>query len=373
MQQSTHAHDSTLECRVNLSDRSYSIHVTTDVLETQGAVWATAMDVLKPMKHAVLICDQSVMAVGQNFQQRLVAENIRVDLIPVPSGEGSKSIEQLGLLWSRLLECKTDRKSVVFAIGGGVIGDLAGFVAASFVRGLRFVQVPTTLLAMVDSSVGGKTGINLPAAKNIVGAFWQPSLVLSDMAFLKTLPTREYISGLAEVVKYGVIMDSDFFDRLETLAPELLDRSHKALIEIVSRSCRCKADVVEEDEFETTGRRAILNYGHTFAHAIEATEGYGALLHGEAVSIGMAMAGKLAVHLKMFSANELDRQNQLLSKLGLPIDFSGFDIDILWKAMQNDKKVELGRLGFILPKRIGHVERVEGISLDQLHSAFART
>jgi 3-dehydroquinate synthase len=364
--------DTNLECRVNLSARSYSIHVTTNALQSNDRIWSTVIESLKPFNHAAIIFDERVRTIAETIGQRLSANQIRTDLISVPSGESSKSIEQLGDLWNQLLECKSDRKSIVFAIGGGVIGDLAGFAAASFTRGLRLVQIPTTLLAMVDSSVGGKTGINLPTAKNIVGAFWQPSLVISDTSFLQTLPDREYASGLAEVVKYGVIMKSDFFDRLEILAPDLVARSHAALIEIVAQSCRCKADVVEEDELETTGRRAILNYGHTFGHAIEATEGYGAFLHGEAVSIGMAMAGQLAVHLNLFEASDLARQNALLSKLGLPIDFSGFDIDTLWKAMQNDKKVELGKLGFILPTKIGHVKRVENISLADLHSAFQR-
>ena len=181
----------------------------------------------------------------------------------------------------------------MIAIGGGVIGDLAGFVAASFTRGIRFVQVPTTLLAMVDSSVGGKTGINLPTAKNMVGAFWQPSLVLIDTDVLSTLPRRSYVSGLAEVIKYGVIDDAEFFSWLQVNARRLVDRDDDAVRYAIHKSCQCKARVVGEDERETSGRRAILNYGHTFAHAIEATCGYGTLLHGEAVAIGMQMAAQV--------------------------------------------------------------------------------
>ncbi len=307
---------------------------------------------------------------GKRVETQLAKLNVRCHRLNVPSGENSKSIEQLSALWEQFLAVKTDRKSVVFAVGGGVVGDLVGFAAASYARGLRFVQIPTTLLSMVDSSVGGKTGINLTSAKNIVGAFWQPSVVLIDTDTLNSLPRREYLSGLAEVVKYGVIMSETFFDRIEALAGPLVLRDKNALLEVIAESCRCKAMVVQEDERETTGRRAILNYGHTFAHAIEATAGYGKYLHGEAVSIGMAMAGRLAVHLRLISAEAIDRQNALLLKLDLPTDYSMFDLRVLWEAMQSDKKVELGKLGFILPTRIGHVQRVEGVSFEQLQAAF---
>jgi 3-dehydroquinate synthase len=360
--------------QVELSERSYPIVIDAGVFSGSSIAPSTSLRAViqrvEPLKHALVISDHQVLSTARTLANALEANGIRVSLCDVPSGERSKSIVELDRLWNWMLDEKADRKSVVFAVGGGVIGDLAGFVAASFARGLRFVQVPTSLLAMVDSSVGGKTGINLEKAKNIIGAFWQPQAVIIDTDQLATLPAREYFSGLAEVVKYGMIMDAAFMNRLEVLADKLLDRDADALREIIAHSCRCKAAVVKDDERETTGLRAILNYGHTFAHAIEATAGYGKLLHGEAVSIGMAMAGQLAVSLGMIDQQSITSQNNLLSELQLPIDHSQFDLAELWTAMQSDKKVELGRLGFILPTRIGEVKRVEGISLNDLSTAL---
>jgi 3-dehydroquinate synthase len=265
-------------------------------------------------------------------------------------------------LWERLLQHKTDRKSVVVAIGGGVIGDLAGFVAATYARGLAFVQVPTTLLAHVDSSVGGKVGVNLPAAKNMVGAFWQPLGVLIDTAVLDTLPDREYRAGLAEVIKYGVILDGEFFTYLEEHADDLNARRPDVLRHVIARCCRLKADVVEQDERETTGLRAVLNYGHTFAHAIEAEAGYGEFLHGEAVSIGMLAASRLAERLGRVDRRLTERQRELLEQLGLPVAMPDLAPDVLLSAMRLDKKVAHGRLRFVLPTRMGHVELVGEVS-----------
>jgi 3-dehydroquinate synthase len=263
----------------------------------------------------------------------------------------------------------------VVAIGGGVVGDLAGFLAATWNRGIRFVQVPTTLLAMVDSSVGGKTGINLPSAKNVVGAFWQPSLVWADLNALNTLPDREFRSGLAEVVKYGVILDPEFFDYLEAHVDLLVARNPDAVTHIVRRSCELKAHVVGEDEFETTGLRAILNYGHTFGHAIEALTSYGKFLHGEAISIGMTMAGRLSVLLGRWPQASFERQTQLLTRLGLPTDLAitpkhGITVDRMLDAMQLDKKTEHGQINLILPTRIGHVETVRGIDTKLLRESM---
>ncbi len=238
---------------------------------------------------------------------------------------------------------------------GGVVGDLAGFAAASYARGLRLVQIPTTLLAQVDSSVGGKTGINLPRGKNMVGAFWQPSLVVIDSDVLNTLPERMYVSGIAEIIKYGVIEDANFFGWLETHAEELVQRDPEAVRYAVARSCQIKADVVADDERETTGRRAILNYGHTFAHAIEATAGYGAFLHGEAVAIGMTMAARLACSLGMVDQKFVDRQTALIKACGLPTEWSAAEPEAMIAAMRTDKKVAHATLRFILPDRIGHV------------------
>ena len=249
----------------------------------------------------------------------------------------------------------------MIAVGGGVVGDLAGFAAASFTRGIRFVQIPTTLLAMVDSSVGGKTGINLPGAKNMVGAFWQPQLVWIDTDVLSTLPDRSYLSGLAEVVKYGVIDDAEFFDWLGANAGKLTNRDSETLRVAIALSCQSKANVVGEDERETSGRRAILNYGHTFAHGIEATAGYGKLLHGEAVSIGMQMAARLAIDLDLCPSDLLQRQTQLLVGCKLPVTLPAADAGEMLPVMMRDKKVAHGKLRFILPTKIGAVELVGNV------------
>jgi len=247
---------------------------------------------------------------------------------------------------------------------------LAGFVAATFARGLAFVQIPTTLLAHVDSSVGGKVGVNLPAAKNIVGAFWQPTGVLIDLDTLATLPDREYRSGLAEVVKYGVILDADFFTYLESHAADLSARDPAVLEHVIARSCRLKADVVERDERELTGLRAVLNYGHTFCHAIETVSGYSTYLHGEAVAIGMVCASRLAERLGRIGSDLTSRQQVLLAKLGLPTAVENLDHDALLEAMQRDKKAEHGQLRFVLPSRLGCVEVVGGIDRQSVQAAL---
>jgi 3-dehydroquinate synthase len=265
---------------------------------------------------------------------------------------------------------KADRKSMVIAVGGGVVGDLAGFIAATYARGLTFVQIPTTLLAQVDSSVGGKVGINLPAAKNIVGAFWQPAGVLIDLDCLRTLPQREYVSGLAEVVKYGVSLDQDFFDFLEKNKAGLLARDPQVLEHVVARSCQLKASIVEQDEREQTGRRAVLNYGHTFCHAIETTTGYDRFLHGEAVAIGMVCAAGLAQRLGRFSVEASRRQTALLEALQLPTRASGLDVEQMLAAMQHDKKAEYGQLRFVLPTQLGQADVVGGIPLPVVREAI---
>ncbi|MGE3641118.1 MAG: 3-dehydroquinate synthase, partial [Pirellulales bacterium] len=258
----------------------------------------------------------------------------------------------------------------VIAVGGGVVGDLAGFVAATFARGLRFVQVPTTLLAQVDSSVGGKVGINLPAAKNMVGCFWQPRGVLVDVNVLQSLPEREFNAGMAEVVKYGVIQDAEFFAYLERNIDAINSRIANVLTYIVERCCRLKADVVEQDEREETGLRAILNYGHTFGHAFEAATGYEQLLHGEGVAIGMLCASRLAERLGRVDAAFTKRQQVLLESFGLPTLVPEVSHDELIELMYHDKKTERGKLRFVLPSRLGHVEVVRGVANDDIRAAL---
>jgi 3-dehydroquinate synthase len=256
-------------------------------------------------------------------------------------------------------------------VGGGVVGDLAGFVAATYARGLTYFQVPTTLLAQVDSSVGGKTGVNLPGAKNMVGAIWQPKGVFIDVQTVKTQRERDYRSGLAEVVKYGVILDAEFFAHLEQEVPAILGRRHRTLSALIARSCELKAQVVERDEREEGGLRAVLNYGHTFAHALEAVTGYEQLLHGEAVSIGMMCAARLAQRLGRVDEAFVARQRALLVALGLPVAVPSVDHEALVEPRLRDKKVEHGKLRFALPTRLGHVELVSDVDLDAVRATLA--
>ena len=351
---------------VELSERSYDIHIRSGTLGKIGAV----IFALRPVTHAVVITDDNVAQHATAVAESIADAGADVDVLTVAGGETSKSVDMAAVLWDEMLAAGADRKSVVVAVGGGVVGDLAGFVAATFARGLEFVQVPTTLLAQVDSSVGGKTGINLASAKNMVGAFWQPLAVFIDTHVLRSLPDREYISGLAEVIKYGVIQDADFFGYLEDHVDELNQHDDDTIRHVVSRCCRLKADVVEADERETSGVRAILNYGHTFAHALEAISGYGQLLHGEAVSIGMLCASRLAESLGRIDAETTHRQHALLSAVGLPVAIPAVDPDALLELMMHDKKVEHGRLRFVLPDRLGHVELVGDVDPAAVRAAL---
>lgn len=355
--------------RVELAERGYDICLGSGNLSQLGS----RLKALRAVSHAVIISDENVEDPhALDVAESLTRAGATVDLLVVEPGEATKSLDSVCELWQQLLELKTDRKSIVVAVGGGVIGDLAGFAAAGFARGVGFVQVPTTLLAQVDSSVGGKVGVNLPGAKNIVGAFWQPMLVLIDTQVLATLPEREYLAGLAEVVKYGVILDAEFFEYLEANVAGLLARDDRVLRHIVGRSCELKAEVVRQDEREETGLRAVLNYGHTFCHAFEAVTGYGQYLHGEAVSIGMVCASRLAERLGRIDATLTRRQVDLLAALGLPVEVPEADVDELLAAMSHDKKVEHGRLRFVLPTRMGHVELVSDVSTEDVRAVLER-
>ena len=344
--------------RVALQERSYDIAIGRGNMAAAGDFLRHRLKAT----HAVIITDTNVRSLfATPIEKSLTSAGVRCDVLTVPAGEESKSIVQAEKLWNELVGRGADRKTVVVAVGGGVVGDLAGFVAATFGRGLAFVQVPTTLLAQVDSSVGGKVGINLASAKNMVGAFWQPAGVLIDLDALTTLPDREYRAGLAEVVKYGVILDADFFTYLEMHVGEIEARHPTVLEHLVARSCQLKAEVVQQDEREETGLRAVLNYGHTFCHAIETVTGYGKYLHGEAVAIGMTCAAKLAKSLGRVDVEFVQRQQSLLEALRLPVAVHGLDNAALLAAMHRDKKAEHGRLRFVLPLRMGHVEVVGDI------------
>jgi 3-dehydroquinate synthase len=352
---------------VNLGPRSYEIEIGAGNLFAVGQFVADRCR----LTHAVVIADGNVReSHAASVAASLAAAGARVDVLEVKPGEASKSVAEAARLWEALLAAGADRKTAVVAVGGGVVGDLAGFVAATFGRGLSFFQVPTTLLAQVDSSVGGKVGINLPGAKNMVGAFWQPRGVLIDIGVLDTLPEREYRSGLAEVVKYGVILDAEFFAWLESHAAAILARKPDELTHIVTRCCQLKAQVVAGDEREEFGGRAVLNYGHTFAHAIETVTGYGQFLHGEAVSLGMCRAARLAELLGRVGGEFRQRQEKRLAAFGLPTAMPQLSTDELLAAMQRDKKSVHGRLRFVLPTRLGHVELVENVTSDLARRAW---
>ncbi len=354
--------------RVNLAERGYDIEIGTESIGRIGQFCSERGRVT----HAVVITDARVEHPhAENVVKGLAASGVQVDLLVVPSGEDSKSMEVANRLWEKLFAMGADRKTVIVAVGGGVVGDLAGFVAATYARGITLFQVPTTLLAQVDSAVGGKVGINLPQGKNMVGAFWQPRGVLIDTSTLKTLPDREYRSGLAEVVKYGMIMDAEFFGYLEKKVSKLIDRRHDVLEYIVARCCQLKADVVSADEREESGQRVILNYGHTFCHALEAITHYGTYLHGEAVSIGMICAARLAKRLGRVDAALVKRQHDLLAALGLPVTLLDVDHEAMLEAMMHDKKVEHGKLRFVLPTKIGHVELVGDIDSADVSAALS--
>ena len=352
---------------VNLGPRSYDIEIGTGNL----ADVAKFCDADQDDAHAVIITDTNVEGLyAEPVADALTEAGAQVDILIAEAGEPSKAPEVVADLWEQLLEQGSDRKTVVVAVGGGVIGDLAGFVAATFTRGLRFVQVPTTLLAQVDSSVGGKVGVNLPGGKNLVGAFWQPRGVVIDVSVLSSLPEREFKAGLAEVVKYGVIQDAEFFAYLESNVEAITARDPAVLTYIVKRCCRLKADVVEKDEREETGLRAILNYGHTFCHAFEAGTNYEELLHGEGVAIGMMCAARLAERLGRVDQAFVDRQQKLLEAFRMPLGVPQVEHDELIELMYRDKKVDRGKLRFVLPTRIGHVELVNDVGTDDILAAL---
>lgn len=348
---------------VRLGERSYEIHIGAGLLKELGPIVAHSVAARGIGRQVLIVTDQNVGPLyGEQAQASFSAAGFAASLETLPAGEQTKTLDFASRLYDRLVEMRADRKSLVVALGGGVIGDLAGFVAATFARGVGFVQVPTTLLAMVDASVGGKVAVDHPKAKNMIGAFHQPLTVVCDLDGLSSLPPREYVCGLAEVVKHGVILDAELFDFCEAQADAIRRRDPSAVGRLVSESCRIKAGVVEQDERETTGLRAVLNYGHTFAHAFETAGGYQDLKHGEAVAIGMICAAELARRLGMVGRDFCDRQLALWRRLDLPTtippDLAQFD---LVSIMHLDKKAQGGKLRFVLPTRIGAVELVDGV------------
>ncbi len=349
---------------VDLGPRSYEVRIAKGggpgafARFARGCLEATWAG--RGCRSALVVTDDNLAAMAGPFAEALTALGIASTIEVVPSGEGSKSLARASALYDRLVERKADRHTCVVALGGGVVGDLAGFVAATYARGLPLLMIPTSLLAQVDSSVGGKVGVNHPGAKNIIGAFHQPSGVWIDPGSLATLPSRELRCGLAEVVKYGVILDADFFGFLEDRAGAILDRDPAAIARVIARSCELKAEVVSKDEREETGLRAVLNFGHTVGHAIEAVAGYdGAYRHGEAVAVGMVAEARLAERLGRAEGGVAARIEGLLARFGLPTAAPGLDAAALVEAMGRDKKNRGGQIRFVLPGEIGRVEMAE--------------
>jgi 3-dehydroquinate synthase len=351
---------------VNLGPRSYRIAIGEPAAEFTACVRAAS----PRARAAMIVHDAAVAGVAASLVESLTDAGLTVAVHAVPSGETSKSPAELQRIYDALAAMPADRGTPVIAVGGGVIGDLAGFAAATFNRGLPLVMVPTTLLAMVDSAVGGKTAINHPRGKNLIGAFHQPAAVWIDPSVLASLPAREFTSGLAEVVKYGVILDADLFHWLDVNPAAIIAREPAAILHIIERSCQLKGAIVEVDEREETGLRAVLNYGHTFAHAFETAANYTGLLHGEAVAMGMHAAARLAARLNR--CDIVTEQESLLHALGLPTAInSDWPMDELIATMRRDKKAVAGSLRFVLPARLGHVELVDGVSDDLVREVLA--
>jgi 3-dehydroquinate synthase len=362
---------------VELGTRSYDIVVVSGRPTGFGPFVRGALDASwsgRSCRSALVVADEHLKGLGllDAYCDALAGVGIEPAVAILPPGEATKSLASASRLYDVLVNHMADRHTAVVAIGGGVIGDLAGFVAATYARGIPLVMVPTTLLAQVDSSVGGKVGVNHPGAKNIIGAFHQPSGVWIDTETLRTLPDREIRCGLAEVVKYGVILDGAFFEELERSVEAILRRDARMLRRIVARSCELKASVVSRDEREETGLRAVLNFGHTIAHAIEAVAGYdGPYQHGEAVAVGMVAEARLAERLGWITPEIVGRIHRLLDRLGLPTTAPELDPDRLISAMARDKKNRGGRIRFVLPRSLGHVELTDAVGESDILAVLA--
>lgn len=358
--------------KVDIPENSYQIIVAPGSLDQLGPQMAS----LNLGKKALLVSNPIIF---KHYGERAIAslQNAGFDVVHynLPPGERYKTLNSIQKIYDTALEHKLERNSTMIALGGGVVGDMTGFAAATWLRGINLVQVPTSLLAMVDSSVGGKTGVNHPHGKNLIGAFYQPRLVLIDPQVLQTLPSGEFRAGMAEVIKYGVIWDPQLFTQLE--ASKHLDQFRYVKSDLINyiltHSCEAKANVVSQDEKES-GIRAILNYGHTIGHAVESVTKYRVFKHGEAVGLGMIAAGEIAVRLELWSKSDAERQNTLIQKAGLPTKLPvGLDINQLIDALQLDKKVKSGRVRFVLPSQIGKVLVTDQVPTDiitQVLSSF---
>ena len=345
--------------KVNLQDRSYPITIGSALLSDglNSDTWIQGKDCL-------IVTNETVAPLYLDVMKSNIDDKT-IEVITIKDGEHYKTIDTWSKIIDKLTAMRANRDTTIIALGGGVLGDIAGFAAATFMRGLPFIQVPTTLLAQVDSSVGGKTGVNHKDGKNLIGSFYQPRMVISDIDVLSTLPDREYKCGLAEIIKYGAIYDVDFFAWLESNMSELLNRVPKKLIYAISRSCQIKANIVGEDEFEI-GKRAILNFGHTFGHALENIMGYGELLHGEAVAIGMIIASKLSP----INSLERNRLISLIKSANLPHKIELNDENQMLDVMRTDKKVKNKKLRFVLLRSLGEAFVEEDLSEKEILDAI---
>lgn len=337
---------------INLGDeRSYPVYIGVDIANLGKTVKSFSL-----RDKVLLISDERVYSLyGEEVKSSLEENDFDVSIASVPPGETSKSLLQVEKLYTRCAELKLDRSAAILALGGGVIGDLAGFVASTYLRGINFFLLPTTLLAQVDASVGGKVGVDLPAGKNLVGSFYQPKFVYMDLETLQTLEPRQVREGLAEVVKHGLIKDEELFCYLEKNIGRVGNLDREVARFIIERSVRIKARVVEEDEREERGKRQVLNFGHTIGHAIEGATEYNRYTHGEAVSLGMVAAAKISEKLGFIRGDLVKRLTGLLKAIGLPVKMKKIDEDKLWDALYRDKKIRAGELNFILARDIGDV------------------
>ncbi|ACK73649.1 3-dehydroquinate synthase [Gloeothece citriformis PCC 7424] len=356
---------------VNLPQNSYEIAIASGSLSRLGAEMST----LNLGKKVLLVSNPEIYDYyGEIAVNSLKTAGFEVATHLIPEGEIYKTLDSITQIYDTAVENFLERSSTMIALGGGVVGDMTGFAAATWLRGISFVQVPTSLLAMIDAAIGGKTGVNHPKGKNLIGAFHQPRLVLIDPQVLKTLPPREFRAGMAEVIKYGVIWDANLFSQLEAAKKldEFSDLDEDLLQTIITRSCQAKADVVSKDEKEA-GLRAILNYGHTIGHGIESLTGYSQIIHGEGVAIGMVAAGTIAVKLQLWSEQEANRQDALIKKAGLPTEVPpNVNIEAIIEALQTDKKVKAGKVRFILPQQIGTVTITDQVTSDVIREVLAQ-
>lgn len=352
---------------VNLGRQSYAIVVERGALATVG----DRLRQLRVGARAALVSSPVIFRLyGKQVVDSVEAAGFAVSRVEVPDGEAAKTLAVAERTWDALLAAGLDRTSTVLALGGGAVGDLAGFAAATYMRGVNFVQVPTTVLAQVDASIGGKTAIDHPHAKNLIGAFHQPRLVVIDPATVETLSEREFRSGLAEIVKHGIVLEAAYFEALERSVDRIRSRDASTLEDIIGGSCRLKASVVERDEREAD-LRAVLNYGHTLGHALEASTGYGRWTHGEAVALGIAAEARLARRLGLADAEAVARQERLLSALGLPTRAPAIDLDGVMAAIARDKKSRDGRVPFVLAPRIGSFQVVYDIAPADVRASLA--